>query len=305
MLAVVSLTFGLFIFFITAAVLSGKNKSAGNVTSRLEQIKSLDDEDKPKKKVAIDFQKLTASLFGSNKKKKKPAEPKKMSKSNEKLDKMLQLAGFNVSAQQYNFLKYVSVISATLLTYYICAKRDMPQKNILLAVGGVFAVVLFFFSNAVSSKVAKKKEAIQRDLPDIIDLLVVSVEAGLGFDAALNRLYQKNKCDMMEELIRTQQDIHHGVSKKDAYDALKYRCDSKEVTSFANAIVQSEQMGISMKTVLSSQSETLREERKNRAREKAEKAPIKMMIPMVVFIFPTIFIILLAPAAVNIIEVLG
>ncbi|MCF0135979.1 MAG: type II secretion system F family protein, partial [Lachnospiraceae bacterium] len=159
---------------------------------------------------------------------------------------------------------------------------------------------MFLFSNSVTCKVKKKKENIRRDLPDIIDLLVVSVEAGLGFDAALVRLYEKNKCDVMEELMRTQVDLRNGISKKDAYSALIARCDSKEMTSFANAVVQSEQMGISMKSVLSTQSESLREERNNRAQEQAEKAPVKMMLPLVLFIFPCIFVILLAPAVASI-----
>ncbi|MCQ2405985.1 MAG: type II secretion system F family protein, partial [Oscillospiraceae bacterium] len=93
--------------------------------------------------------------------------------------------------------------------------------------------------------------------------------------------------------------------KKEAYTDLIKRCDCKEMTSFANAVIQAEQLGISMKSVLTAQSESLRKDRMRRAQIKAEKAPVKMMVPMVIFIFPTIFIILLAPAAVNIVSVIG
>ena len=104
--------------------------------------------------------------------------------------------------------------------------------------------------------------------------------------------------------MRAVQDVQRGMSRKEAYNSMAERCKVKEITSFLNALIQAEQMGISIKSVLTSQSETLREERRQAAEEKALKAPVKMLVPLVIFIFPVIFIVLLGPAVFNLMEVL-
>ena len=134
---------------------------------------------------------------------------------------------------------------------------------------------------------------------------MVSVEAGLGFDAAIIRLYEKNKTIMMEEMMQAIRDIQRGMKKKDAYSQLANRCNVKELTAFLTALVQADQMGISIKSVLKVQAESLRKDRRRRAEEKALKAPVIMLVPMVMFIFPIIFIILLGPAVLNIMEAMG
>jgi tight adherence protein C len=134
-----------------------------------------------------------------------------------------------------------------------------------------------------------------------MDLLVVSVEAGLGLDAAIVRQYSKNKSVVLSELNGAIKEVQMGVSRKVALKEMADRCDVKQLSAFVTSLIQAEQLGVSVKSVLSTQSERLRVERKQRIQAKAAKAPIKIMLPTVMFIFPVIFIILLGPAAVNLV----
>lgn len=101
-----------------------------------------------------------------------------------------------------------------------------------------------------------------------------------------------------------QRDIRHGISKRNAYTGLAARCDIRELTAFLNAMLQAEELGVSIKSVLKTQAELLRDARKQKAEERALKAPVTMLMPMVIFIFPVIFIVLLGPAAMNMMEML-
>jgi tight adherence protein C len=135
-----------------------------------------------------------------------------------------------------------------------------------------------------------------------MDLLVVSVEAGLGLDAAIVRQYSKNKCAVLAELNGAIREVQMGVPRKTALKEMADRCDVKQLSAFVTALLQADQLGVSVKSVLTAQAERLRVERKQRIQAKAIKAPIKIMLPTVAFIFPVIFIILLGPAAVNLIS---
>ena len=143
------------------------------------------------------------------------------------------------------------------------------------------------------------------DLPEVMDILVVSVEAGLGLDSAIVQQYSKNKSAVLMELNSAIREIQMGVPRKTALKEMADRCDVKELTVFVTALLQADQLGTSVKSVLQVQSERLRVERKQAIQAKASKAPIKIMLPTVIFIFPVIFIILLGPAAVDIMSTFG
>ncbi len=259
--------------------------------------KSVKEEKKEKKSLKL--------KFAQKEKKKKPQSLKKREKSSkqiEETDNMLEMAGYDITAEQFSVIKVMIAIFVAILTFLICSLLKAPMKitalsSAILALIGLRAPVFI-----VRKMVTARKERMRNQLPDIMDLLVVSVEAGLGFDAALLRLYEKNKSEMMTELIQATKDIQRGMSKKEAYDSLAKRCDFKELSSFLSALVQADQLGISIKSVLTTQSDALRLERKQRAEEKALKAPVVMMLPMVMFIFPVIFIVLLGPAVMNIMD---
>lgn len=154
-------------------------------------------------------------------------------------------------------------------------------------------------------RTAARKASIQKALPDVLDLLTVSIEAGLGFDGALAKLADKMKGPLVDEFGRALQEMRIGVPRRDALHAMGLRCDVADLSLFISAIVQADQLGVSIGNVLRIQSAAMREKRRQRAREKAMKAPVKMLIPLVAFIFPAIFVVLVGPAAIRVVAMLA
>jgi len=157
----------------------------------------------------------------------------------------------------------------------------------------------------LNRKIKARRHSMVRDLPDVLDLLTVSVEAGLGFDGALNKLSEKMKGALVEEFSRLLNEIRVGVPRRNALIAMAGRCNIEDVSVFTTSLVQADQLGVSIGNVLRVQSVAMREKRRQRAQEAAMKAPVKMLLPLVLFIFPTIFVILLGPAVINLIGTLG
>ncbi|HET8568351.1 MAG TPA: type II secretion system F family protein [Candidatus Limnocylindria bacterium] len=172
------------------------------------------------------------------------------------------------------------------------------------ALGGLvlgFMAPDFVLSSRSSGRYAKIVEA----LPDALDLLTISVEAGLGFDAALVKVTEKLKGPLSDEFKRASGEQRVGKSRQEALRAISERVEVKELQSFISAIIQADQLGVSMSKVLRIQSEQLRTERRQRAEEKAAKAPILIMLPTVGCIFPSLFIVILAPAALTALDSCG
>lgn len=167
----------------------------------------------------------------------------------------------------------------------------------LYALAAGFALPFFLLSR----KAKKRRRSMERDLPDVLDLLTVSVEAGLGFDGALHKLSEKMKGALVEEFARLLNEVRVGVPRRNALMALAKRCNVPDVGVLVTSLVQADQMGVSIGNVLRVQSAAMREKRKQRAQEAAMKAPVKMLLPLILFIFPTIFVVLLGPAVLQII----
>jgi tight adherence protein C len=164
-------------------------------------------------------------------------------------------------------------------------------------------IIGFLFPNMMlNSKIRKRQSEITKSLPDIMDLLTVSVEAGLTFDSALSKVVEKMPGPLAREFETVLQEIKVGKSKKEALYQMSDRIGVQDLRSFVSAVVQADQLGVSLGRVLRLQAEQIRRNRKQRISEKAMKAPVKMLIPMVVFIFPVIFIVLLGPVVINLIE---
>jgi tight adherence protein C len=142
-------------------------------------------------------------------------------------------------------------------------------------------------------------------LPDALDLLTISVEAGLGFDAALSKVVEKMEGPLVDEFRQALAEVRMGRARRDALRDVAARADAQPVTNFIGAIIQAEQLGVPIAKVLQIQSQQLRIERRQRAEEAAAKAPVKMLFPMVGCIFPTIFIVILGPAVVTVIGGVG
>jgi tight adherence protein C len=148
----------------------------------------------------------------------------------------------------------------------------------------------------LSQKVGKFRTQIQRSLPDAMDLLTIAVEAGLGFDQAMLRVTEKFKNALSNEFGQVLQETRLGRPRLEALDDMGRRCGVDDLHNFVQAVIQSEQMGVGVAKILRLQSEEMRRKRRQRAQEKAAQATLKMMLPMVGCIFPTLWIVLLGPA---------
>lgn len=180
----------------------------------------------------------------------------------------------------------------------------LPLSGMFKLVVGAAVIALLVFGpdSVLNQKVSKRQHEIQITLPDVLDLLVISVEAGLGFEQALDRVIHSVPGTLTEEFSRMLGETRAGANRSDAMRALDDRCNVPELRSFVMAIIQADQFGVSIGRVLRSQSEEMRIKRRQLAEEQAQKAPVKMMIPMVFCIFPALFAVVLGPAIVTIKE---
>lgn len=154
-------------------------------------------------------------------------------------------------------------------------------------------------------RVEERQMAIRTKLPDVLDLLVISVEAGLGFEQALDRTVNAVPGPLTDEFVRMLGEVRAGASRSDAMRNMERRVNVPELRSFVLAIIQADTFGVSIGRVLRAQAEEMRIKRKQLAQEKAQKAPVKMLIPMVFCVFPALFIVVLGPAVLNIMESFG
>ena len=169
-----------------------------------------------------------------------------------------------------------------------------------LLVGLVFAVAGFMFPDIfLTFKTRARKEVLGAELPDALDLLAVSVEAGLGFDGAIARLTEHMDGHLAQEFALTLGEMRIGETRHNALTKMMKRVDTPEFSAFVRAIIQADQLGISLGRILKVQASDTRTRRQLAAEEKAMKAPIKMLFPTVLFIFPTMFIVILGPAFLN------
>lgn len=176
-----------------------------------------------------------------------------------------------------------------------------PEGSFLKGKGllyGIPAGALGFFLPELwlSGKISRRQHNIRKAMPDALDLLTICVEAGLGFDAAMAKVYEKWDNELGAALGRVIREIQLGKLRKDALKDMADRIGISEMTSFVAAVIQSEQLGVSMAKVLRIQADQMRMKRRQLAEEEAHKAPIKMLIPMAILIFPSICIVLMAPA---------
>lgn len=152
----------------------------------------------------------------------------------------------------------------------------------------------------LSSKIARRQQDVIRSLPDALDLMVICVEAGLGFDAAMGKVYEKWDNEIANAFGRIIQEIQLGKVRRDALRDMSTKLDVPEFSNFASSIIQADQLGVSIGKILRIQSDQMRIKRRQRAQEKAHQAPVKMMIPMTFFIFPSIWIVLLGPSIITV-----
>ncbi len=160
---------------------------------------------------------------------------------------------------------------------------------LFVAIGALFPFMV------LNSIIRKRQKAISKQLPEILDLLSVSVQAGLSFDGSVRRIIERMTGPLIDEFKRVYQDVQMGSPRARALQAMSRRCDVDDVYLFITAVVQSERLGTSMSKTLTNQADNMRERRKQKAKAEALKAPVKIVFPLVIFIFPAIFVIALLP----------
>ncbi|MEZ5176200.1 MAG: type II secretion system F family protein [Acidimicrobiia bacterium] len=198
-------------------------------------------------------------------------------------------------------IRILAFIASIVAAFFVVPLVDGTMLRV--AVGALILVVGFFGPEAsLSRAIDDRRKQMERQLPDIIDLLVISVEAGLGFEAAMGRVVETVPGELAEEFRRTLSETRVGVSRHDALRNLAERTDVDDLNSFILALIQADQFGVSIARMLRVQAEEMRVRRRQRIQERAFAAPVKMIFPMLLCIFPSIFIIILGPAAINISE---
>ncbi len=178
------------------------------------------------------------------------------------------------------------------------AGEGAASKKFMIA-GGLALMGFFIPDTVVTFKARSRNEQIQAELPDALDLLAVSVEAGMGFDGAITKLTEHMDGPLAEEFALTLGEMRIGESRQEALRKMSDRVRSPEMSSFTRAVIQADQLGISLGRILKLQAAEARNRRQAAAEERAMKAPIKMLFPTVVFIFPAMFIVILGPAFLN------
>jgi tight adherence protein C len=202
------------------------------------------------------------------------------------------------------FLAVRVVTIALIPIAIILIYKFAPLEGLMrLAVIGLVTLFLVLGPDAMlNRRVADRQWQIRTKLPDMLDLLVISVEAGLGFEQALDRTTHAVPGPLAQEFTRMLGEIRAGASRAESLRALERRCDVPEMRSFVLAILQADTFGVSIGRVLRTQADEMRVKRRQLAQEKAMKAPVKMLVPMVLCIFPSLFIVVLAPAVINIVK---
>ncbi|GAC1400656.1 MAG: type II secretion system F family protein [Chloroflexota bacterium] len=203
----------------------------------------------------------------------------------------------NFTVQDFLGIKGMASIATSALTLLLLALVFHPS-TIKFGLFTVAAVGLGFNLPDLwlSQKIKERRKLIQKFLPDAIDILAISVEAGQGFDGALATLSSRKTNALTYEFDRFRLEVQSGKGRKEAYRDLAMRSDVEDVSQFVAAMIQADQLGIGISQVLKAQSEELRIKRRQRAEEKARQAPIKMLFPLIFLMFPSLFIVILGPA---------
>lgn len=219
---------------------------------------------------------------------------------NKKLKHKLVLAGNpkDFDIDKLLALKILSLFGGAILAIIFLV---LKQSTLSLYVGIIFTSLCFFIPDIwLNRKIQARQKDITLMLPDTLDLLTISVEAGLGFDAALTKVIKNTKGPLAEEFFRMLQEIGLGSSRRDAFKRLSERTNVPELQGFILAMLQADIFGISVAKVLRIQAREMRIKRRQKAEETAMKAPVKMVFPLILCIFPALLVIILGPAVIKI-----
>ena len=222
-------------------------------------------------------------------------------------EKMIFLAGKQGiwSVKRLVLMWLISMASGLSLAMLISRQVEYHflQETMILIVGTTLGAIFPFMR--LQSKIRQRKRQIRRQLPEFLDLLCVSVQAGLSFDGAVAKIVTRMHGELINEFLRVQSDVSLGMTRAYALTQMAKRCDLEEIYLFTSSVIQAEKLGTSMSRTLKLQSDNIRDRHRQFVKAQALKAPVKIIFPMVIFIFPSIFVVLLFPAIITIIKTLG
>ena len=222
--------------------------------------------------------------------------------NNENLRKQLIQGGINMSVDEFNAVRIIMIVLLGAIMFFSRRVGGTPVAGSLVwALMGVIAgyVLVTFW---IRHKISKRMDSINMQLPEVMDLLSVSVEAGLGFDQALKEVSENFHGPLIDEFNTVKREMQLGKTKREALMDMAHRCNVEDLSLFVSAIVQGEQFGISLKNILRTQSFSMRLRHKQRIEQKAAKLPVKIILPVAAFIFPVLFIVVLGPTLFNLVE---
>jgi tight adherence protein C len=218
------------------------------------------------------------------------------------LERRIAVAGQSGAWPLERVLAAKVVLGTAALVLSLLYFLQGPSLLRFLLVLGATAGGYFFPDVRLHSMGKDRQKTIQRSLPDVLDQMTICVEAGLGFEAAMARTAQSGTGPLADELVRALQEMQVGFSRSEALKGLSERCSAPDLNAFVTAVMQAESYGIPIADVLRVQSKEQRVKRRQRAEEQAMKIPVKIVFPLVFCLFPSLFIVILGPAAMNIAE---
>jgi len=225
----------------------------------------------------------------------------------ENVHKKILVAGLSSTLRAEEFVvgQAISGLLFTLMAVAYVVLAHPAGKWALISLVLIPSIGLVAPQSWLSRKVNDRKMAIRKDLPDTLDLLAISVEAGMGFEGALDIVCQHFSSPLAEEFARTLREMELGLPRKDAFQNLKRRTQVPELSNFVLAILQADALGIPVGRVLRTQAMEMRAKRRQWAREKAAKLPVKILFPLMAFIFPSIMVVIIGPGASGIMKSLS
>lgn len=218
-------------------------------------------------------------------------------------ERKMELAGnpWPIDAATFLAIRFLlAVLLGGLAMWAFLGSTTWSTTDKVMFIGGALIGGFYLPHIMLTTKITRRQKEIRNAMPDALDLLTICVEAGLGFDAAMSKVAQKWETELSLAFSRVIREIQLGKVRREALKDMSDRLGIPELTSFVAAIIQSEQLGVSLAKVLRIQSDQMRLKRRQRAEEEAHKAPIKMIIPLALLVFPSIMIIILTPAVIQI-----
>lgn len=285
--------FALFMLLFHAAI-----ESRQNVQQRLLIVKDIDpaDEDEMKKPFS---ERVMLPIYQGIFDLTERLTPKRISQNYERT---IAQAGM---AENYTPIRLIVIqllLGALVMVFGVLIFSILRLKiNYFMLV--IIGILMFLFPYTRMKSIAQvRRDKIRKALPDMLDMLYISVEAGLSFDSAMKKTSAKMKGPLSDEITRAMDDITKGRDRAEALRNIGTRSQVEEVSSFITSVIQSEQLGANIANMLRIQSTVMREKRRQRAEEAAAKMPLKMLFPLVFLMFPALFVIILGPAAINIMK---